>query len=150
MPGSLNDYMYQYFASATANGLGAMPVVSASPGLEQSIRGYGTAAAPAAAANFAAVTLPNAGLYTVRIETFIGGTTVSAVEAVNMQFKINGTASLNDTLLNSVTGTTGSASVEVHEFLKLATPGDVLRVGAVAAATAGSIYYATIFATRVA
>jgi hypothetical protein len=110
-----------------------------------SIRDDGKAAAPGAGVNIAATAALEQGTWDIEISSFIGGTTVANLEIDNMEVTHAGVAYCK--VINPVPGTTGATD---RGGLKYRYDGaGVIAVRATAAATASSIYAATIIATRV-
>jgi hypothetical protein len=105
----------------------------------------GKVAAPGAGVNIAATAALAQGTWDVEVTTFIGGTTVANTEMDNMEVTHGGVAFCR--VLNPVPGTAGASN---PGFLRYRFDGNgVIAVRAVAAATAGSIYTATIVCTRI-
>lgn len=106
-----------------------------------------TVAAPAAAAVIATVAL-SVGTWDIECITYIGGTTVNTLEPTNMRLTVN--AAAVGRIMNPVPGTTGgvgTGQLRVRYVVAAGTPN--AQIIAVAAATAGSQYSASIVAKRV-
>lgn len=146
MAGSLNDQMKAYY-DAAIDGTG---IPTSIPLVQQSFSATDTTAvaAPGAGATIATVVNPPAGTYEVVVNSFIGGTTVAANEVTNMRLTVGGIAV--GRILNSVPGTSGAVSVTQTKFRVVVNGAQSINVIAVAAATAGSIYSASIVASRIA
>ena len=148
---SLADYMYAYYqrvVTGNASMSGAINVSRAAVGVEATtaLTGSGTVAAPGAGVAVAAINGVATGTYEIEVTTFISGTT-AAVDATNMQFRISGAA--HATILNPVpaaAGATGLGTFRTRVNLSSVTS---LSVHAIAAATAGSSYSATIVAQKI-
>lgn len=145
----LADGSYAQRITGTANGdsAAALEVVIPVVARVTSSCADGKVAAPGAASNIAVTGNLASGTWDVEITTFIGGTTVANTEINNMAFKLGGTQL--QVLGNPVPGTTGATDMAKYRFrcdIPAPTPVSVVAVGA---ATAGSIYYASIVATRV-
>lgn len=145
---SLNDEAYAYYVAALAGTLPAQSVavsgsVTTLPFNNDGISAGGAAVpAPAAAATVATTTALAAGTWDIYVTTAIAGT-VAALDVTNMVVKVGGT-----TLFNAISSLNGSASPSPVRRL-LTAGGNPVAVTAVANATAGSIYAATISAVRV-
>lgn len=108
----------------------------------------GQANAPATGATIAATASLPAGLYDVETTTHISGTTVAATDAANMTLFVAGSPFVK--LITPVQGTSGAAATGVNRCrVLLATPGVIGAVVGASNATAASVYYATVIATRV-
>ena len=152
---SNNDLLQEFLAAATGNATdmgvdAALPGLSSVPGVtESTVRAAGVQTAPGAGVEIAATAPLGSAFYKVTIQTFIGGTTVAALEAINMRLKVNdGATSAADILLNPVPGTAGSSELATHEFFLSIPNNGEIAVVANSAATAASLYYAKIFATK--
>lgn len=156
---SINTMLQQAFASVGASDNYALQISGVSGGDQASpietsipvaaratsIRDDGKVAAPGAGVNIAATAALDQGTWDIEVTTFIGGTTVSNLETDNMEVTNGGVAYCR--VLNPVPGTTGATN---RGGLKYRYDGaGIIAVRAVAAATASSIYSATIVATRV-
>lgn len=145
----LNDGQYAMRVTGTANGDSAAALEVVIPVVARVTSSFadGKVTAPAAAANIAVTGNLPAGTWDIEVTTFIGGTTVAGLEINNMAFKLGNTQL---TLLgNPVPGTAGATDMGKYRFrCDIPTPTPV-SVIAVANATAGSIYFASIVATRV-
>lgn len=105
------------------------------------IPGHGNATAPAAGAPIASVAGLAAGLYSVAWTVDFAGTP-GAGEINNMQLELNGAVE-NIAMCGSVTGVPWS---QIPELVQVPAGGTV-SVNAIAAGTAGAIYYATLVLT---
>lgn len=152
--GSLQDDMKSFYTSivtGVGSMFGAMNVSRAAVGVEATTSNITTGTTsvdqPGAGAAICSLNALAAGTYEVEISTLIIGTTVAALEADNMQFRIGGAAS--GKILNPVSGTTGATSVSRTRCRVNLTAPTTLSVNAVSAATAGSVYKATMVANKV-
>ncbi len=145
----LNDGQYAMRVTGTANGDSAAALEVVIPVVARVTSSFadGKVTTPAAGANIAVTGNLAAGTWDVELTTFIGGTTVANLEMNNMAFKLGGTQL---TLLgNPVPGTAGASDMGKYRCrVDIPTP-TPLSVIAVALATTGAIYYASIVATRV-
>lgn len=142
----LAEGSYAIRISGTANGDSTGPVEVVIPVIARatSIENSGKVAAPAAAAAIASITL-DSGTWDLEVFSFIGGTTVANLEMDNMELRFAGVAACR--IINPVPGTTGATGLgSIRERFDGV---GVVSINAVATATAGSIYAATIVATRV-
>lgn len=154
MADSLNDYMYQYYQRLiTGNAAlsGAINVSRAAVGVEATTSSTSGAtssvSAPGADAIIASIVALPAGTYEVECTTFIAGTTVAALEADNMSFKIG--ATVIGKIMNPVPGTAGGNGLGEYRIrINLPAPATI-SVNSVAAATAGSVYKASIVANKI-
>ena len=138
---------YALQTSGVSGGGSASPIEIAIPVAARatSIRDDGKATAPAAGANIAATAALEQGTWEIAVTTYIGGTTVANLEIDNMEVTHAGAAYCR--VLNPVPGTTGATN---KGELKYRYDGaGIVAVRAVAAATAASIYSATIVCTRI-
>lgn len=144
----ISEGVYAQRITGTAGGESASPIEVALPVVARTTSTFadGKVTAPGAATNIALTSALDAGTWDVEVTTFIGGTTVATLEMNNMAFKIGSTQL---TLLgNAVPGTAGATGMAKYKCrVDIATP-TPLSVATIAAATAGSIYYASIIATR--
>lgn len=106
-----------------------------------------TVLAPAAGATIATTTNLAAGTWDLEAITFIGGTTVAATEATNMRLRVGTTAI--GRILNPVPGTSGGVGTGQLRARFIAPGGAAANIIAVDAATASSVYSASIVARRV-
>lgn len=138
---------YALQTSGVSGGGTASPIEIAIPVAARSTSATddGKVAAPAGSAVIAATGVLDQGTWDVEISTFIGGTTVASLEIDNMEITHAGVAYRR--IINPVAGTTGATSNAVTRYRY--DGAGVIGVRANAAATAGSIYAATIVATRV-
>lgn len=145
----LSDGQYALRVTGTANGdsPAALEVVIPVVARVTSSFADGKVTTPAAAANIALTGNLAAGTWDIEVTTFIGGTTVASLEINNMALKFGGTQL---TLLgNPVPGTAGATDMGKYKCrVDVPTP-TPMSVVAVALATTGAIYYASIIATRV-
>lgn len=150
MPGSLNDLMYAYF-TALVDGSGTLNggIPASLPTAQQgnSLTDTTSVSAPGAGATIATVT-PVAGIYEVIVNSYIGGTTVATNEMTNMRLTIGATPV--GRILNSVPGTSGAVSVTQTKFRVSVNGSQAISVIAVVAGTAGSVYAASVVASRIA
>lgn len=110
-----------------------------------SIIASGEQAAPGVGVDIAATAALASGTWDIEITTLIGGTTVAALEAFNMEVLFNGAS--KGRVINPVFGTTGGSGLG---YFKARYDGaGIVLVQAAEAATASSHYAATIVATRV-
>jgi hypothetical protein len=118
------------------------------PAVQQSTSLSDTNTVPAPGINgvLASVTVPATGTYEVEVVSFIGGTTVAALEATNMRLRVNAVAV--GRVVNPVPSTTGAVGIGSKRARIQATSGQVIDVVAVAAATAASSYTCDLVATR--
>lgn len=113
-----------------------------------SVTANGKQAAPAANTPIATTANLGPGSWDVECTTMIGGTTVANVEVDNMVFKIGATPIA--TILNAVAGTAGASDLgkfKIRVDLNAQAPISIASGGA--AATAASIYTASIVANKV-
>lgn len=150
---TLADYMYAYFQRlVTGNAAlsGAINVSRAAVGVEATSANVSTTSsvnAPGADAVVASIANLPGGTYEVDITTFITGTTVATLESDNMQFKVGSTAS--GKIINPVSGTTGATDTgKFSTRINIASP-TTISVNAVGAATASSVYKASIVAKKI-
>lgn len=154
MPDSLNTNMqkfYQAVVEGNTNLLGAIAVSRAAVGNEATTSNTSGATssvnAPGADTIVAQIASLPAGTYDVECMTFITGTTVASLEADNMAFKIGGT--VIGKVLTPVPGTAGAqARGEYRIRINIASP-TTISINSVAAATAGSVYKASIVASKI-
>lgn len=106
-----------------------------------------TVAAPGAGATIATTANLAAGTYDLEAITFIGGTTVASLEQTNMRLRVGATAI--GRILNPVPGTTGGVGTGQLRARFIAPGGTAANIIAVDAATASSVYSASIVARRV-
>lgn len=145
----LNDGQYAMRVTGTANGdsAAALEVVIPVVARVTSTFADGKQAAPGAGTAIATSGNLAAGTWDIEVTTFIGGTTVANLEMNNMNLKFGATQLC--LLGNPVPGTTGATDMGKYKCrIDVPAPTPV-SVTAVAAATAGSIYFAHIVATRV-
>ena len=108
-----------------------------------------SATTPAAGATIATVTPGTAGLWEVSVTASVLGTTVAAVDSNNMQLMQTTTSRLNPMAL-TVPGTTGAPFQSVYPAVILNLSAvDTVNVKAIALATTGAVYAATIVCRRV-
>lgn len=132
---SLSALQYQFYSSAVNN-------VSAT-----SVMANGSQNAPTANTAVATTADLSAGTWDVEVTGVISGTTVAALEADNMRFKIGGTPVA--AVLVPVPGTAGgSATGRLHCRVNLGGSAP-LSVIANANSTAASVYKAQIVATKI-
>ena len=149
----INYYMYQYYSrlvTGNAAMAGAINVSRAAVGVEATtaFTGGGTpVSAPGVGAVVGQITNLAAGTYEVEISTFVAGTTVTPLDASNMQFKIGATAA--GTILTPVDGTAGAKDVGKFRTRINLVGTTTITVNAIAAATAGSSYMASIVAQKI-
>jgi len=108
-----------------------------------------SAAAPAGGATIATVTPGTAGLWEVTFTTSVLGTTVAAADSSNMELFQTATARLNP-ISYIVPGVTGAPFQSSYPPLILnLSAADTVNIKAIGAATAGSVYAATIVCRRI-
>jgi hypothetical protein len=154
MPDSLNTNMskfYQALVEGNLSLLGALSVTRAAVGNEATTSNTSGATssvnAPGADATIASIVALAAGTYDVECTTFIAGTTVAATESDNMAFKIGST--VIGKIITPVPGTTGANGLGEYRIrINLPAPTTV-SVNSVGAATAGSVYKASIVASKI-
>jgi hypothetical protein len=154
MPDSTNSLANKFFQALVEGNislLGALSVSRAAVGIEattsNTTTGITSVDAPGAGVAITSLTGLPAGTYDVYITTYIIGTTVAALEADNMQFRIAGAPS--GRILTPVSGTSGASDTgNVSLRVNLTAP-TTLSVNAVSAATAGSVYKATMVANKI-
>ena len=139
--------IYAQIVSGATNGNTAVPIETSIPVSSRTTSTFnaGKQAAPGAGTTIATLTVPAQGTYEIIIEGFIGGTTVANVEIDNMELFVNGTS--QGRIINAVAGTAGAGGISRRVF-KYDGNG-AIAVKANGASTAGSIYTATITATRI-
>lgn len=117
-------------------------------GMADSIAGGGNVAAPAAAATIATITPGVAGSYLVHVTVGVSGT-AAAGDFANMN--LNKNAALISLLANPMgLATTQSPTTRLGPYRVTVTAAtDTINVTAIAAASAGTQYAASIIATRV-
>ncbi|MFF5977029.1 hypothetical protein ACFY7C_36615 [Streptomyces sp. NPDC012769] len=153
MADTLNDYMYAYFQRVvTGNAAlsGAINVSRAAVGVEATTANTSTTSsvnAPAAGATVASIANLTAGTYEVEVTSFITGTTVATLESDNMRFHIGATPA--GVIINPVPGTTGATDVGSFSTRINLTATTTISVVAIGAATAGSVYKASIVAKKI-
>ena len=109
----------------------------------------GSVTTPAAGATIATVTPGTAGLWEVLVTASVLGTTVAAADSNNMQLMQTTTARLSPLAL-TVPGTTGAPFQSAYPPLILnLSAADTVNVKAIALATTGAVYAATIVCRRV-
>lgn len=143
--GAQDNYALQI--SGVSGGGTASPIETSIPVAARatSATGTGSVADPAAQETIAETAAIDQGTWDVAIRTVIAGTTVAALEIDNMEVVLDGVAKTR--IMNPVPGTAGSTGPGEIQFRY---DGDgVILVRAAAAGTAGSIYAATIVATRI-
>lgn len=113
----------------------------------QSITGANKVAAPGAAAVIATTASLAVGIWDVEVTAFITGTTVANLELDNLRVR-NGTTVVG-TIIVPVSGTTGATENGTFRMRMNINPSAAISVITNAAATASSIYAATISCTRV-
>lgn len=145
----LNDGQYAMRVTGTANGDSPAAIETVIPVVARITSTFadGKVTTPAAAAAIATSANLAAGTWDVEVSTFIGGTTVATLEMNNMALKFGATQL---TLLgNAVAGTAGATDIAKYKC-RIDVPAPTpMSVVAVALATTGAIYFASIIATRV-
>lgn len=131
---------------AGASGESTVQTVLPTASRANSVVAYGKSTAPAAGAAIATTASLAVGTWDIEVSTFIGGTT-AAVEIDNMQLKLG--ATVISTILNPVPGTTGAVNSSQYRVRLQVGVAAAVSVNAIAAATAASVYAASIVATRV-
>lgn len=112
-----------------------------------SVVGYGSANAPAAAGVVATSGSLAIGTWDVEVWTLVTGTTVATADSGNMRLVQNATNL--GTVITPVNGTSGATNTGyLKQRIQVTTAGAV-TVAAIGAATANSVYSASIVATRV-
>lgn len=117
------------------------------PVLNTSVSAGAKVAAPGlgvAVATIAAGSLP-AGYYEIVVNVGVSGT-LAAVDGTNMELKVGGTSVM--VMANSAINTTANPIAGPYVFRTLLTGSQNLTVNAIAAATASSVYHATIVASK--
>jgi hypothetical protein len=160
MASSINDKLAGALVTVDQNagryaiqvsGLGAadqgVPIESSIPVASRATSTFNTGkqAAPTAGTTIATLTVPAQGTYEIELHAFIGGTTVANVEIDNMELFVNG-ASVGR-IINGVAGTAGAGGINRRVFRY--DGNGTIAIKANGASTAGSIYAATISATRI-
>jgi hypothetical protein len=114
-----------------------------------SVQNGSKASAPGAGGTIVSMTPGTAGLWEVIAQVAISGTTVATADSNNFALNV-GTVATISPITYPVQSTTGSPTVGTTPpvILNLGT-GSVLLVTAVGAATAGSVYAATLVARKV-
>jgi hypothetical protein len=127
----------------------ALKTAPANPALAYatSSNSSGVVAAPAAAASIATTGANPAGVYDVTATVFITGTTATA-DINNTRLLANG--STIGRIIAPINGTSGASANAVTTFRVNMTGAGTFSIIAVANATAGSVYAASIIANRVA
>lgn len=145
----LNDGQYAMRVTGTANGdsAAALEVVIPVVARVTSTFADGKVTTPAAAAVIAVTGNIPAGTWDVEVTTFIGGTTVATLEINNMALKFGATQLC--LLGNPVPGTAGATDMGKYKCRVDVPAPTPMSVIAVALATTGAIYFASIIATRV-
>jgi len=144
--------MYLYYKALVTGDSSLMGAINVSPAVvgvsaTSALTGGGAVvAAPALGAAIATINGLTAGTWEVEVTTFVGGTT-AAVDASNMQFRVGATGS--GTIITPVPGTTGATGVGTFKTRINLTGTSNISVNAIAAATAGSNYYASIVARKI-
>lgn len=140
-----------YALKTIGNGAGGSSTVATIPNTaanSNSITDTTTVSAPAAGAVIAVTPALAVGTYDIECITYIGGTTVATLEPTNMRALV-GAAAIGR-IMNPVPGTTGGVGTGQLRFRYVVTAGTpTASIIAVAAATAGSVYSASIVAKRV-
>ena len=138
---------YAMQISGLGSGDVATPIETSIPvaARQTSIIASGESAAPGAGVMIAQTTALEQGTWDIEIKSAIGGTTVAALEAFNMEVLFNGSS--KGRIINPVFGTTGGSGI--GEFKARYDGAGIIRVNANEAATAASHYVATIVCTRV-
>jgi hypothetical protein len=109
----------------------------------------GSVTTPAAGATIATVTPGTAGLWEVLVTASVLGTTVAAADSNNMQLMQTTTSRLNPMAL-TVPGTTGAPFQSSYPPVVMNLSAvDTVNVKAIALATTGAVYAATIVCRRV-
>lgn len=140
-----------YAVQTTGTGAGGTSTVATIPNTASnstSITDTSTVAAPGAGVTIAVTPALSIGTWDIECITYIGGTTVAALEPTNMRALV-GVAAVGR-ILNPVPGTTGGVGTGQLRFRYVVASGTpTASVIAVAAATGGSIYSASIVAKKV-
>lgn len=131
----------RYVLFSPRSGTNASPGVDQG-GIDDSLIGSGTAAAPTANTVIAAITAPPPGVYRVTVELTLTGTAETAT--ANARLRQNTVAVAT---LPTVPGIGATPPIVLP---RVTVTGGNIDVQAIAGATAGSIYTAVITATRVA
>jgi hypothetical protein len=142
-----NSGKYAMQISGATSGDQGVPIETSLPvsARQTSIVASGEQAAPGAGVDIAATTALDSGTWEIEITAMIGGTTVAALEAFNMEVLFNGSS--KGRLINPVPGTTGATG---PGYFKARYDGaGIILIQAAEAATASSYYAATIVATRI-
>ena len=145
----VGDGAYAMRVTGTANGDNPAPLEMVIPVVARVTSTFADGKQAAPGAGTAIATTPNlaAGTWDVEVTTFIGGTTVANLEINNMNLKFGATQLV--ILGNPVPGTTGATDMGKYRCRVDVPAPTPMSITAVAASTAGSIYYANIIATRV-
>lgn len=131
----------RYVAFRTQSGTNSTPGVDQG-GIDDTLIGQGTQAAPTANTVIASITAPPPGVYRVVVELTLTGTAETAT--ANARLRQN-TVAVTSLPTISTVGATPPIVIQ-----RLTVTGGNIDVQAIAGATAGSIYTAVISATRVA
>jgi hypothetical protein len=139
--------VYAQMISGPTGGNTAVPIEAAIPVSSRATSTFNTGkqAAPTAGTTIATLTVPAQGTYEIELHAFIGGTTVANVEIDNMELFVNGVS--QGRVINAVAGTAGASGINRRVFRY--DGNGTIAIKANAASTAGSIYVATISATRI-
>jgi hypothetical protein len=101
----------------------------------------GKTSAPGAGASLATLTTPPAGFY--RVEAWFGlSGTLAAVDATNAELRAG------TTVLASLVNTGGTNAAGPFTYFRSLDGSTTLTINATAGATAGSVYHATLIATK--
>lgn len=138
---------YAMQISGATSGDQGVPIETSIPvaARQTSIIASGEQAAPGVGTDVAATVALEAGTWDIEITSLIGGTTVAALEAFNLEVLFNGVS--KGRVINPVFGTTGASGTGT--FRARYDGAGIILVQAAEAATASSYYAATIVATRI-
>lgn len=138
---------YAMQMSGLGSGDQGVPIETSLPvsARQTSVIASGEQAAPGVGVDIAATAALEQGTWEIEITTAIGGTTVAALEAYNMEVLFGGVS--KGRVINPVFGTTGGSGT--GHFKARYDGAGVILVQAAEAATASSHYVATIVATRI-